>query len=72
MPWHAQGNTSTKLTKPSVAICSWLLTVPVSSLAPENFGGMVPGAKVIQIVQTVNALATRRTDPTQEEVKNDP
>src|SRR5439155_1295729 len=60
LPWHAQGHTPTKLTKPSVAVCTWLTTVPVSSIAPENLGGVVPGAKVIQIVQRVNALSANR------------
>lgn len=72
LPWHAQGHTPTKLTKPSVAVCTWLITVPVGSIAPENHGGMVPGAKVIPIVQKVHALfANRPADTTEAPAKED-
>lgn len=30
LPWHAQGHTGTRLTKPSVAVCNWLFASPLS------------------------------------------
>jgi mRNA-degrading endonuclease toxin of MazEF toxin-antitoxin module len=30
LPWHAQGQAKTRLTKPSVAVCDWVFKRPVA------------------------------------------
>jgi mRNA-degrading endonuclease toxin of MazEF toxin-antitoxin module len=51
LPWHAQGHPRTGLTKRSVAVCTWLATVPVSSIV--GYGGKVAAAHLIQILQKI-------------------
>lgn len=55
LPWHAQGQTATRLTKPSVAICSWVFTSPVSKI--QSYGGMVPDRQMLQILDKIRAIA---------------
>jgi mRNA-degrading endonuclease toxin of MazEF toxin-antitoxin module len=55
LPWHAQGQAGTRLTKPSVAVCSWIFTSPVSRI--QSFSGMVPDRQMLQILDKINALA---------------
>lgn len=54
LPWHAQGQAGTRLTKPSVAVCSWVFTSPVSKI--QRYGGMVPDRLMLQILDRINAL----------------
>lgn len=55
LPWHAQGQVGTRLTKPSVAACSWVFTSPVSKI--QSYEGMVPDRQLLQILDKLNALA---------------
>ncbi len=55
LPWHAQGQTGSRLTKPSVAVCTWVFTSPVSKI--QSYGGMVPDRQMLQILDKINALA---------------
>ena len=55
LPWHRQGPTTTRLTKPSVAVCTWVFTSPVSSI--RGYGGIVPDRQMPQILDKINALA---------------
>jgi mRNA-degrading endonuclease toxin of MazEF toxin-antitoxin module len=55
LPWHAQGQAGTRLTKPSVAVCSWVFTSPVSKI--QIYGGMVPDRQMLQILDKINALS---------------
>ncbi len=54
LPWHAQGQVGTRLTKPSVAVCSWVFTSPVSKI--QKYGGIVPDRQMLQILDKLNAL----------------
>jgi mRNA-degrading endonuclease toxin of MazEF toxin-antitoxin module len=54
LPWHPQGRTATQLTKPSVAVCTWVFTRPVSSI--QAYGGIVPDRQMLQILEKINAL----------------
>jgi mRNA-degrading endonuclease toxin of MazEF toxin-antitoxin module len=54
LPWHAQGQAGTRLTKPSVAVCSWVFTSPVSKI--QSYGGMVPDRQMLEILDKLNAL----------------
>lgn len=55
LPWHAQGQVGTRLNKPSVAVCSWIFTSPVSKI--QSYGGMIPDRQMLQILDKINALA---------------
>ncbi|SRR5579875_710363 len=54
LPWHAQGQAGTRLTKPSVAVCSWVFTSPVSKI--QSYGGMIPDRQMLEILDKLNAL----------------
>jgi mRNA-degrading endonuclease toxin of MazEF toxin-antitoxin module len=55
LPWHAQGQAGTRLIRPSIAVCSWVFTSPVSRI--QSYGGMVPDRQMLQILDKLNALA---------------
>jgi mRNA-degrading endonuclease toxin of MazEF toxin-antitoxin module len=55
LPWQAQGQARTRLTKPSVAVCSWIFTSPVSTI--QSYGGMVPDRQILEILDKINAFA---------------
>lgn len=55
LPWHAQGQAGTRLTKPSVAVCNWSFTSPVSKI--QSYGGVVPDRQMLQILDKINALS---------------
>lgn len=55
LPWQAQGRTATRLTKQSVAVCTWVFTSPVSRI--QSYGGIVPDRQMLQILDKINALA---------------
>lgn len=54
LPWHSQGQAGTRLTKPSVAVCSWVFTSPVSKI--QSYEGVVPDRQMLQILDKLNAL----------------
>jgi mRNA-degrading endonuclease toxin of MazEF toxin-antitoxin module len=54
LPWQAQGQTRTRLNKPSVAVCNWVFASPVSSI--QSYGGIVPDRQLLQILEKLNAL----------------
>jgi mRNA-degrading endonuclease toxin of MazEF toxin-antitoxin module len=54
LPWHAQGQTRTKLTKPSVAVCNWVFTSPLSKI--QSYSGLVPDRQMLQILDKINTL----------------
>jgi mRNA-degrading endonuclease toxin of MazEF toxin-antitoxin module len=55
LPWHRQGQTSTRLNKPSVAVCTWVFTSPVSNI--RSYGGIVPDRQMLQILDKIKALS---------------
>jgi mRNA-degrading endonuclease toxin of MazEF toxin-antitoxin module len=55
LPWQAQGQTATRLTKPSVAVCTWVFTSPVTKI--QSSGGIVPDRQMLLILDKINALA---------------
>jgi mRNA-degrading endonuclease toxin of MazEF toxin-antitoxin module len=54
LPWQTQGHTGTRLNRPSVAVCTWVFTSPVSSI--QSYGGIVPDRQLLQILDKLNAL----------------
>lgn len=58
LPFHPSGRVVTKLKKPSVAVCTWIVSVKKSEI--EDYGGIVPPKIVQQILETrrsIDALA---------------
>src|SRR5689334_9538120 len=55
LPWHAQGQTGTRLTKPSVAVCNWVFTSPVAKI--QSYGGIVPARQLLQILDKIKSLS---------------
>ena len=62
LPWHRQGRTTTRLNKPSVAVCTWVFTSPVSSI--RALGGIVPARPLLQILEKIKALTPPETPST--------
>lgn len=54
LPWHRNGTVRTKLTKPTVAVCSWLAEIRESDVL--QMGGVVPSRELLEIVQKVAKL----------------
>lgn len=63
LPWQSQGNCSTKLTKPSVAVCTWLFTVPSAAIRPEDIGGFVKADKMAEILRILAHLSEPESPP---------
>lgn len=57
LPYHPQGNTRTKLRRPTVAVCNWLLVVPKSAIL--EVAGIVPPHVLATIIEKVNSLTSK-------------
>jgi mRNA-degrading endonuclease toxin of MazEF toxin-antitoxin module len=56
LPWGPRGTSKTKLRKPSWAVCTWIVTVPVASIIECR--GMVPARQLLEIVQKLGTSST--------------
>jgi hypothetical protein len=63
LPWHAQGHCTSRLTKECAAICSWVGRVSMADLTSKDVGGYIGGAKLIEVLQKVDALRKGGTGP---------
>lgn len=54
LPWHAQGHPRTGLNERCVAVCSWRVRIPVTSI--QGYAGVVPGKQLLQILGLVGPL----------------
>jgi mRNA-degrading endonuclease toxin of MazEF toxin-antitoxin module len=54
LPWHRSGHPKTGLNKRSVAVCNWLIEFEEAAI--QEFAGVVPGKKLIEILQKVAAM----------------
>ncbi len=61
LPWHPQGQTKTKLTKPCSAVCTWVHTICLDDV--RKWEGYVPGKYMIRINELVKQLGTAGTPP---------
>jgi hypothetical protein len=48
---------ATRLRKPTVAVCEWLVTVKPDEVAENNVGGRVPATILEKIIETVRSVA---------------
>lgn len=65
IPWQRDGHPRTKLNRRNVAVCTWLVTLPVASIGPDAIGGVVPFAQMARILEIVRTLE-RPVDPPSE------
>ena len=59
LPYHRQRMVMTRLSKPTVVICDWIVPVTQSAIAdltPDNIGGVVPPAIFEAILQKRAAM----------------
>lgn len=56
IPWHRDGHPRTKLNRRNVAVCTWLVTIPATSIGADDTGGTVPFAQMARILEIVRAL----------------
>ena len=70
LPWHAEGHPRTKLTRRNVVVCTWLVTIPVSSI--QGTLGLVPFAQMARILEIVGALRTQSEPPPSTDPANGP
>jgi hypothetical protein len=65
LPWHRSGHPTTKLTKPSVVVVTWLARVRVSAV--ERIAGAVPTPQLIEITRKIvvpsGEPTSEQTDP---------
>lgn len=62
VPWHRDGHPRTKLNRRNVVVCSWLVTLPVASIQPDDIGGIVPFAEMARVLEIVRSLQSGPTD----------
>jgi hypothetical protein len=60
LPWHPAGRVGTRLKKPTVAVCEWLVAVKSTAIAEMDIGGRVSATVLERIIQTVRSIADRR------------
>jgi mRNA-degrading endonuclease toxin of MazEF toxin-antitoxin module len=71
VPWHRDGHPRTKLNRRNVVVCSWLATLPVSAIAEDGVGGLMPFAQMSRILEIVRSLRDDSTVPSSPEKKSD-
>ena len=54
LPFHPTGRVGTKLRKPTVAVCTWIVSIKKDEI--EDFGGVVPPRIIQGILETRRAL----------------
>lgn len=63
LPWHRDGHPRTKLNRRNVVVCTWLTTLKVTAITPDDIGGTVPFAQMARILEIVRALQGDSTNP---------
>jgi hypothetical protein len=53
IPYHPAGNCGTKLKKPTVAVCHWIVKIEKCILAPDCMAGVVPPRILKEILEHV-------------------
>ena len=64
VPWQPNGHPRTKLNRRNVVVCSWLVTLPVASIQPDDIGGIVPFAEMARVLEIIRSLPSGPTDQT--------
>lgn len=59
LPWNRSGAVRTRLRKPTVAVCNWLVELDAEDI--EQFGGIVPVKEMREIVQKVERMLKDQT-----------
>lgn len=56
LPWHPKGQTRTRLNRRCVAVCTWVARLTRSDI--REFGGVVPGQVLLEILTRVSSKLT--------------
>jgi mRNA-degrading endonuclease toxin of MazEF toxin-antitoxin module len=72
-PWHRDGHPKTKLNRRNVVVCTWLATLKVATIQPDDIGGLMPFAQMARVLEIVRALEKPATDepPPETETKSE-
>ncbi|QJW95605.1 type II toxin-antitoxin system PemK/MazF family toxin [Frigoriglobus tundricola] len=70
VPWHRNGHPRTKLNRRNVVVCTWLVTVTVRSIRPDDLGGVVPLAELVRVLEIVRSLQNGANQPPPETEAN--
>lgn len=62
LPWHHDGHPRTRLNRRNVVVCTWLVTLPVASIQPDDIGGSVPFAQMARVLEIVRSLRNPSPD----------
>ena len=63
IPWQRNGHPRTKLTRPSEAVCTWMVRLPLSEIRPT--AGRVPVAEMMLINEILDRLHPPAAPPAQ-------
>ena len=63
VPWHRDGHPRTKLNRRNVVVCTWLVTLPVTTILPDDVGGLVPFAQMARVLEIVRSLDSGPVNP---------
>jgi hypothetical protein len=61
LPYQREGRVGTKLKKPTVAVCGWIVAIDKSEIAEEDIGGVVP-SHLVQLILERRAEIDRAAD----------
>jgi len=70
VPWQPNGHPRTKLNRRNVVVCTWLVTVSVSLIRPDDLGGVVPFAELARVLGIVRSLQDGANQPPPETEAN--
>lgn len=61
LPWHRDGHPRTKLNRRNVAVCTWLVTIPVAEI--RSLSGHVPTPELLRIIDIIAARSAGTPPP---------
>ncbi len=56
VPWQPNGHPRTKLNRRNVVVCTWLASLSVGSIGPDDVGGLVPFAEMARVLEIIRSL----------------
>jgi mRNA-degrading endonuclease toxin of MazEF toxin-antitoxin module len=72
VPWHRDGHPRTKLNRRNVVVCTWLVTLVVTSIQPDDIGGLVPFAQMARVLDIVRSLQDPPADQPPPDTETNP
>ena len=63
LPYQQNGLCTSKLRKPTVAICDWLAEVPNEPVSRDNLGGVITPMLLAKILEKIKEMESTRLAP---------